>query len=208
MRTALALLALVVAAECQAAPLTNTSYTIKRRPAPTTNAREIALPSNVVIDLTSLLPLTVNGAVVPPTRERSRCPIDPNTAFVDILVYPDGTVVPTTKYSSPSSFGMDSAFIHLWVAERSDLAPLAPGQTTAPLLPLPTGAATTPAGQAFLRARFGADAEIKGEYALVTIFARSGRIAVNQAMPFDGADVGTAAYTTLTPYAASQQGSP
>jgi hypothetical protein len=198
--------ALVVAAECQAAPLSQ-SYVIKRRPAPTTNAREIALPSNVVIDLTSLLPLTVNGAVVPPTRERSRCPIDANTAFVDIMINPDGSAILTTKYSSPSSIGMDGAFVHLWVAERSDLFPLAPGQTTAPLLPLPTGAATTPAGQAFLRARFG-DAEIKGEYALVTIFARSGRVVANQAMPFDGADVGTAAYTTLTPYVASQQGAP
>ena len=40
---------------------------------------------------------------------------------MDILLYPNGTVVPTTEYSSPSSFGMNSAFYHFWLAERGDL---------------------------------------------------------------------------------------
>ena len=40
---------------------------------------------------------------------------------MDILLNPNGTVVPTTEYSSPSSFGMNSAFYHFWLAERGDL---------------------------------------------------------------------------------------
>ena len=53
--------------------------------------------------------------------ERSRLPVDPTTGYVDILLNPNGTVVPTTEYSSPSSFGMNSAFYHFWLAERGDL---------------------------------------------------------------------------------------
>ena len=50
---------------------------------------------------------------------------------MDILLNPNGTVVPTTVYSSPSSFGMNSAFYHFWLAERGDLFdPLAqPGRS-------------------------------------------------------------------------------
>ena len=40
------------------------------------------------------------------TRERSRLPVDPWTGNVDILLNPDGTVVPTTLYSTPASFGL------------------------------------------------------------------------------------------------------
>ena len=39
--------------------------------------------------------------------------------MLDILLNPNGTVVPTTIYSAPSSFGMSSAFFHFWLAERS-----------------------------------------------------------------------------------------
>ena len=94
--------------------ITNSPYVIRRRPAPATNARAVQLPSNVVIDLTTWST----------THERSRLPVDKNTGYVDILVNPDGSVVPTTIYSCPSSFGMASAFFHFWLAERSDLAEL------------------------------------------------------------------------------------
>jgi prepilin-type N-terminal cleavage/methylation domain-containing protein len=91
--------------------LNNVAYSIDRRPAPAINAREVALPSNVVIDLTDVFT----------TRDRSRLPVDRRTGYVDLVVNPDGTVVPTTIYSSPSSVGLDGAFAHFWLAERSDV---------------------------------------------------------------------------------------
>ncbi len=87
------------------------AYSITRRPVVAPGARETALPSNVVIDLTTSFT----------TLERSRLPVDQNTGYVDILINPNGTVLPTTLYSSPSSFGMSSAFYHFWLAERTDL---------------------------------------------------------------------------------------
>ena len=60
--------------------------------------------------------------------------MNPYTGYVDILVYPNGTVVPTTIYSSPSSFTMAAAFFHFWLAERGDIT--APVGTTAPTLPV------------------------------------------------------------------------
>ena len=58
------------------------------------------------------------------SSERSQFPlgvINPYTGYVDILLYPNGSVVPTTIYSTPSSFGMSGAFFHFWLAERSDV---------------------------------------------------------------------------------------
>jgi hypothetical protein len=168
-------------------PIVNQAYTIQRRPAPGPNAREIALPSNVVIDLTSW-----NG-----TAERSRLPIDPNSGAVDIVVNPDGSIVPTTVYSSPSSFGMGSAFFHFWLAERSDLAAPDSKQANAPFLPVPQGLAPT---------RFASGAQIKGEYRLITVFSRTGQITTNDTVPFDSANIGTANYNVNLPFQAAQQG--
>lgn len=124
--------------------VSNLPYTIQRRPAPSTNAREVALPTNVVVDLTTW------GT----TLERSRvgAALNRTTGYVDIMVQPDGTVIPTTIYSSPSSVGLAGAFIHLWLSERGDLA-------TSPV-PSPL---TPP----------------RGEWSLVTIFGKSGNVIVN-----------------------------
>ena len=65
-------------------------YTIQRRPVPSANAREVALPSHMVIDATTDLATT---------RERSRLPVNPYTGYADIVINPDGTVVPQTIYS-------------------------------------------------------------------------------------------------------------
>ncbi len=170
--------------------VTNVPYTIQRRPAPTTNAREIALPTNVVIDLTSW------GS----SLERSRVPagaFNQFTGYVDIVVNPDGTIVPNTIYSSPSTSGLGSAFIHLWLAERSDLAAPDTTQSSAPYLPLPQGLAPT---------RFAGGTEIKGEYRLLTIFNRTGQSATIDAMPFDITNLGTANYNTSLPFLGAQQG--
>jgi type II secretory pathway pseudopilin PulG len=142
------------------------AYTIRRRPAPSANAREVSLPTDVVIDLTTAFP----GG----TRERSRMPIaafNPYTGYVDIMVNPDGTVLPTTIYSSPTSFDMTTgSFVHLWLAERGDLHE--PSGTTAPTLPIPEDALK------------GATVSLKGDYRLVTLFSRTGSIESNSNMPF------------------------
>jgi prepilin-type N-terminal cleavage/methylation domain-containing protein len=165
----------------------NAPYVIRRRPAPGPNAREMALPTNVVVDLTTWST----------TRERSRLPVNAYTGAVDIMVQPDGTVVPTTLYSTPSSVGLASAFLHFWLAERSDLAPPR-ASTTAPLLPLPQGLAPTLLG----------GQELKGEYRLVTVFARTGLITTNENPPFDTPSTGSngTSYNPNLPFIQAQQG--
>jgi prepilin-type N-terminal cleavage/methylation domain-containing protein len=169
--------------------ISNVPYVIRRRPAPGPNARAIAFPSQVVVDLTTW------GS----TRERSRLPVNNRTGYVDIMVNPNGSVVPTTVYSTPASFGMGSAFLHFWLAERSDLAAPSSSVTAAPYLPLPQGLAPT---------RFNG-LELKGENRLVTVFARTGRITTNENPPFDEPAATTAAgtaYNPNLPFQGAQQG--
>jgi prepilin-type N-terminal cleavage/methylation domain-containing protein len=173
---------------CATQNITNVPYVVRRRPAPGPNAREVALPSQVVIDLTTWST----------TRERSRLPVNQYTGCVELLVNPDGSVVPTTLYSTPSSFGMSSAFFHFWLAERSDLAEPVTSSTVAPLLPLPHGLATT-----LMNGR-----ELKGEYRLVTLFARTGQVTTNENPPFDNPAAPSLgkSYSPDLPFQAAQQG--
>jgi prepilin-type N-terminal cleavage/methylation domain-containing protein len=167
-------------------------YVIQRRPAPGPNAREVVFPSQVVVDLTTWSS----------TRERSRLPVNTYTGYVDILVNPDGSVVPTTVYSTPASFGLGSAFLHFWLAERADLAAPSASVTAAPYLPLPQGLAAT---------RFNG-LELKGEYRLVTVFTRTGQITTNESPPFDQLAATTTAtgsataYNPNLPFQGAQQG--
>ncbi len=82
----------------------NVAYSVERRPMPMINARETALPSNVVID-----------------AARSRLTVNPYSGTVDIVLKPDGTVVGTTIFSSQSSIGLAGSFLHCWLSERSDV---------------------------------------------------------------------------------------
>lgn len=148
----------------------NVPYTIRRRPAPSQGAREVALPSSMVIDATTW------GT----SRERSRLPVNPFTGYVDILIRPDGTVLPASIYSSPSSFGMDSAFFHFWLAERQDLAaPGAAGLPASAPYALPIANPGTGSNSTALPGPY-----LKGEYSVLSLSARSGNLAVNQAPPF------------------------
>jgi len=179
----------------------NQTYTITRRPIPTSNARETALPSNVVIDLTTWAT----------THERSRFPIppavngtgtsqiiNPYSGSVDIVVNPDGSVVPTTIYSSPSSFGINGAFLHFWLAERSDVtAPATGTYSTNWSLPLPAGIAPN---------NFATGGELRGEYSLVTVYSRTGQILVNAPPRFDIPVPLTGAYNLNVPFVDAQQG--
>ena len=170
--------------------VTNVPYMVRRRPAPGPNAREVALPSQVVVDLTTC------GT----TRERSRLPVNIHTGYVEIMVNPNGSVAPMTVYSTPASFGMGSAFLHFWLSERADLAAPSASVTAAPFLPLPQGIAPT---------RFNG-LELKGEYRLVTVFARTGQITTNENPPFDIPAAATTAsapaYNPSLPFQGAQQG--
>ena len=177
----------------------NSPYVIQRRPAPTTNAREVSLPTNVVIDATTWGYPTLAG----PSLERSRLPINLFTGYVDILVYPNGTIVPTTVYSSASSFPMAASFLHFWVAERSDVAAPTPNTVNAthpPFLPLPKGLFPT---------LFSSGAELKGEYRLVTLNSRTGQVSTDEEMAFDAnlsTDISTGKYNPSVPFREAQQG--
>ena len=94
-----------------AAGVTAASYQIRRRPVPIAGGAVVALPSSVVIDLTSA------GV----TNERSRLPVNPWTGGVDLLIFPDGTATVDLPYGVPSSLSMGAAFYHFWMAERSDV---------------------------------------------------------------------------------------
>jgi prepilin-type N-terminal cleavage/methylation domain-containing protein len=183
------------------------TYTIERRAAPTINAREYQLPSNVVIDATTwdwpyAAAATKTTPAQYPTLERSRLPVNPFSGMVEFLVYPNGSVVPGTTYSSPSSFGMSQAFYHFWVAERSDVYAPAANSVSGnypPFLPLPQGIAPG----AF------SGIEIKGEYRLVTLFTRTGQVTTNETVPFDPNapnSIGTASYNYVYPFLQAQQG--
>ncbi len=187
-------------------PPTNVSYTIARRPAPAPNSREVSLPTNVVIDMT-----TWGNAF----QERSQLPpgvINPFTGYVDILLYPNGTVVPTTIYSTPSSFGIAGAFFHLWLAERSDVAAIrvdqngnAIPQVTGQPVFLPVG---TIKQQLVLPASPYTGQSLKGEYRIVTLFTRTGQITTSDDVAFDNPmnPVNGSTYNPGYPFLGVEQG--
>jgi prepilin-type N-terminal cleavage/methylation domain-containing protein len=161
--------------------LADRPYAILRRPVVAENARETALPGNVVIDATtSILP---SGALRPVgARERSRLPVDPASLTVDVMINATGQVVPTTIYSSPTSLDPSLQFLHFWIADRDQVVATA-DQTASGvpyLLPMPQGTTSYPnAGD--IQKRF-----LAGERRLLTVFSRSGLINVDAVETFDG----------------------
>jgi prepilin-type N-terminal cleavage/methylation domain-containing protein len=195
-------------------------YTIQRRPAPVANAREVSLPTNVVIDLTMLvgsLPPSPAGVQTQPIwqfSERSQFPngvINPFTGSVDILLNTNGSVVPTTLYSTPSSFGM-SGFFHFWLAERSDVnavtfangvpQPLVPNQNVY----LPIGNIKQ---QLTVPNSPWPFASLQGEYRIVSLFTRTGQVTTNDNVEFDNPlnPINAPNYNPLYPFLATEQGS-
>ena len=188
-------------------------YTIQRRPVPQINAREVQLPSGVVIDASGWS----TG-----TNERTRVP---NTAFnafsgvIEIMINPDGSVVPTTLYSSPASIGMAGAFYHFWLAERGDVyAPaftVATNGTITPslltgfpmALPMPLSAisqqnptaAITADAYAALVLNNASLPVLKGELRIVTVFSKTGQISTNENPTFN-------VLNTNQPFLEAQQG--
>ena len=180
-------------------PPTNALYTIQRRPTPVATAREVALPTNVVIDMT-----TWGNAV----QERSQFPsgvINPYSGYVDILLYPSGTVVPTTLYSTPSSFGLSGAFFSLWLAERSDV--VAPASSAAQPPYLPIGNIKQ---QLTLPGNPYNGPSLQGEYRIVTLFTRTGQITTSDNAQFDNpvSPANGSTYNPGYPFLAAAQGGP
>jgi hypothetical protein len=125
------------------------------------------------------------------------------------MINPDGSVVPTTIYSSPSAVGMDAAFSHFWIAERGDVyapqAPLVPKGVFDLPMPLtaisqtsPTSALTTDA-YAALVATNPALPYLKGEVRIVTLFTRTGQTTTNENPTFNVLNVNQ-------PFVEAQQG--
>jgi prepilin-type N-terminal cleavage/methylation domain-containing protein len=166
-------------------------YTILRRPAPVSNGHEVSLPTAVVIDATTALL----------SRERSRLPVNPYTGYVDIMLEPDGTILPTVIYSVPTSFGMAEAFYHFWLAERADLAAPPAGATVPPLLPIAAQGGAN--GSQYPRPSF------QGNYGVLTLYTRTGEIVPNETMPFDDPAVAASErrpFNVNMPFTGSQQG--
>jgi prepilin-type N-terminal cleavage/methylation domain-containing protein len=186
------------------APQPGFSYTVTRRPSPAPGSRETALPSNVVIDLTGWNPqylnvqLNVNYFV----SERSRLPVDPISGFVDILLYPNGQVLPTTLYSNPASFGMGSTFYHFWLAERADLFDPLPLTGVPYLLPMPAGSALYPKNPPDNTGR-----ALTGDRRLLSLNTRTGQIVTNSIeIPVTPGDSGFDGTNPSRPFLGAQQG--
>jgi prepilin-type N-terminal cleavage/methylation domain-containing protein len=187
---------------------TQQPYTIRRRPMPQLNAREVQLPSDVVIDASGW------GTG---TNERTRVPgaaFNAFTGVIDIMINPDGSVLPTTLYSSPSSVGMAGAFYHLWLAERGDVyppvTPLVAGglfslpmpiDTTSQAAPTPANPAPpiTAGAYALLASNNPSLPVIKGELRIVTLFSRTGQVTTNENPTFNVLNVNQ-------PFLQAQQG--
>ena len=189
-------------------PPSNVPYTIDRRAGPALNAREISLPTNVVIDMT-----TWANAF----QERSQFPpgvINPFTGYVDILLYPNGTVVPTTLYSTPSSFGMSGAFFHFWLAERSDVVAMQLDQNGNPTQLVNGQPVYLPLGtinqQLVQSGNTYTGPALSGEYRIVTLFARTGRITTSDDAQFDNplSPANGSTYNPNYPFLAVEQGRP
>ena len=102
------------------------SYSITRRAVPLPDAREIALPRGVKIDLTGwnagLRHFPTGSMKTPFVPERSRLPVDPYTGYVDVLMNPSGEVVPLAANASAGP-PVTLPFFHFWLAEDKDVQP-------------------------------------------------------------------------------------
>jgi len=100
----------------------NSTYTIYRRPMPVRGVREVALPPEVVIDMT-----------------RSQLPFDPVTGYTDILMGADGKVVSSGPFSGVAALPR-KPFYHFWLADRDDVVSPLPeiDLTTTPPSVLPS----------------------------------------------------------------------
>jgi len=162
------------------------TYTTKRRPVPTQNARETLLPGAVVIDATSW-----NGS-----QERSRLPIDPNSLYVDFMVNSDGQVIPQTIYSTPVSF--NEPFFHFWLTDRKDVVEPLVDAKVPYTLPMPVGTNLYPDPDDT------SGRKLTGERRLVSVFTKSGLIITDTIERFEAGE--SIAVNAMTPFFDIQTG--
>jgi prepilin-type N-terminal cleavage/methylation domain-containing protein len=155
----------------------NATYTIRRRPVPTQGARVVEMPSDVVID----------GSTIATTSERSRLPVDLNARTVEIMISPNGTVIPSaSRPGAPIPGG--APFLHLWLSERSDVLEPVVIAGVPYQLPMPQGTPNYPAA-ADTSPRY-----IEGDRRIVTINIKTGNVITSTVEGFDGADVNAPYY--------------
>lgn len=197
-----------VGAQARAGQGQTYTYSISRRPVITPGAREVALPSDVVIDLTTWnAPAAGAGGLLgsrnarPTSPERSRLPLDPYTYAVDILMNPNGSVADLGVISSASlarSPITSLPFYHFWLTERQDVqAPLwgnngynattgrlvaNPSFVTYPNVKLiePKFLLPMPADTPGYTKLVPNAPVLKGERRLVTLFTRTGQIVTTE----------------------------
>ncbi len=182
------------AAATQNRPLT---YTIQRRPVQSPNAGEFRLPGDVLIDATSAN--RSDGL----NSERSRLPIDPFTRTVDIMIGPNGEVLPTDtgeafdglqSVTGGQSIGTTGflPYLHFWLAEREDVYEPFPAYTDANGFPSagfqgngnnPNGSYVLPMPQG--TPGFNESIALEGRLRLVTVFTRTGQILTREIDYFD-----------------------
>ncbi len=162
--------------------LSATPYTIVSRPIPDSSRPPITLPLGVVID----------ASTVWTTQERTRAPINRYTGVLDLIWNARGELEPSIPYGVPSSIGLSSSYVSLWLASQEDLAPLE--GTSAPLLPVgEIGRQTTWTGRRLTHA-----------YGVITIPLRTGAPRYVADPWF--ADPAVQPYTTLTPFLPGMRG--
>lgn len=167
------------------AGLTNIPYTIARRPSPAPNAREIALPTAMVIDATTW------GNANP---ERSRLPIESTTGAVDVMVNPDGTAYFASMYGVPTRYGLGAVFYHFWLAERQDVQPPSTAATAPPYLPI--GQITSDFG---VNQTAYSGPTLKGEFAILSLNARTGRLLASDNATFDNPNLPVVQFFPVPP---------
>lgn len=204
----------------QANNMQDLAYVVERRPVPSPGAREVMLPTGMVIDAT-----TWNS-----TKERSRIPVSLGSLECDVMVDPNGVYIPTTQYSTPTSANQ-LPFMHFWVTSREDVHPvgslkdtsgnpiLATTATQLYLLPMPStalgkdgsGNIVSPASEGAFYPAGTPNPILKGDRRLVTMFLQSGLIVTNSIesipplnafLPGEGFNVANVNY----PFLKAQQG--
>lgn len=156
-----------------AGSFTDQPYTILRRPVPSQGAREVTLPGDVVIDMT-----TWNT-----TQERSRLPVDPASGYVDVMMMPSGQVIQTMGNANPAP-PSTLPFYHFWLTERSDVVEPRVVQGVPYQLPMPKGTLNYPSIND-PSPRF-----LQGDRRLVTLFTHTGQVTTNTIENFDGLNLG------------------
>lgn len=168
-------------------------YSIQRRPLPSADGRDIQLPGNAVIDLSS----SNLGFML---SERSKVPYDPMTGYVEFLIYPTGQIVPSNHTGNFTS-SVEYPSFYLWIAERDDVQePLWGVNPAAAAVPPFKYRYAMPRGTPFyldhnndgqIDTAFAdkSGSYLEGDRRMVVVSPRSGHAAVTPIIGFDASNI-------------------